>query len=85
MCSQDFLHHKLTCYQSKVARDSPFLGSFKIRIVFPFIYSGQEHSKNWFGNPPEIIDKLTREILHEELDIKLGPFTRNELDNSDSS
>ena len=34
----------------------------------------KEHFKNLFGNPPEITDKLTEEIIHSKLNFKFGHF-----------
>ena len=36
--------------------------------------------KNLLGNPPEIMDEPTEEIIHVQLDIKLGQFMEEELD-----
>ena len=38
------------------------------------------HFKNLFGNPLKITDKSIKEILNSQLDIKLRPFMKEELD-----
>ena len=40
----------------------------------------KEHFKNWLGNPPKVIDKPIKKINNNQLDIKLGQFTQEELD-----
>ena len=39
----------------------------------------EQHFKNILGNPPKITDGSSR-IISKQLDIKLGPFTKEELD-----
>ena len=40
----------------------------------------EQHFKNLLGNPPKITDKPITRIISKQLDIKLGPFTKEELD-----
>ena len=40
----------------------------------------EEHFKNLQGNLPKITDELINRIISKQLDIKLGPFTKEELD-----
>ena len=39
----------------------------------------QNHFQNLYGKPPNITKVLTRRIIDQELDIKIGPFTTDEL------
>ena len=40
----------------------------------------KQHFENLLGNPPEITHESITGIISEQLDIKLGPFTQEELD-----
>ena len=40
----------------------------------------EQHFKNLLGSPPKITDELITRIISKQLDIKLGPFTKEELD-----
>ena len=40
----------------------------------------EQHFKNLLGNPPKITDEPITRIISKQLDIKLGPFTIEELD-----
>ncbi len=40
----------------------------------------EQHFKNLLGNPPKITDESITRIISKQLDIKLGPFTKEELD-----
>ena len=40
----------------------------------------EQHFKNLLGNPPEITDEPITRIISKQLDVKLGPFTKEELD-----
>ena len=40
----------------------------------------EQHFKNLLGNPPEIADEPITRIISKQLDVKLGPFTKEELD-----
>ena len=40
----------------------------------------EQHFKNLLGNPPKITDEPITRIISKQLDIKLGPFTKEELD-----
>ena len=40
----------------------------------------KQHFENLLGNPPEVIHKPITRIISKQLDIKLGPFTQEELD-----
>ena len=40
----------------------------------------KQHFKNQIGNPPKIKHKPITRIISKQLDIKLGPFTQEELD-----
>ena len=40
----------------------------------------EQHFKNLQGNPPEITDEPITRIISKQLDVKLGPFTKEELD-----
>ena len=40
----------------------------------------EQHFKNLLGNPPKITDEPITRISSKQLDIKLGPFTKEELD-----
>ncbi len=40
----------------------------------------EQHFKNLLGNPPEITDEPNTRIISKQLDVKLGPFTKEELD-----
>ena len=40
----------------------------------------EQHFKNLLGNPPKITDEPIARIISKQLDIKLGPFTKEELD-----
>ena len=40
----------------------------------------KQHFENLQGNPPKVTHKLISRIISKQLDIKLGPFTKEELD-----
>ena len=40
----------------------------------------EQHFKNLLGSPPKITDEPITKIISKQLDIKLGPFTKEELD-----
>ena len=40
----------------------------------------KEHFKNLFGKPPKVTNKPITKIINNQQDIKLGQFTRDELD-----
>ena len=40
----------------------------------------EQHFKNLLGNPPKITNEPITRIISKQLDIKLGPFTKEELD-----
>ena len=40
----------------------------------------KEHFRNLFGNPLEITNKLQKKNFYSQLDIKLGQFTKEEID-----
>ena len=40
----------------------------------------EQHFKNLLGSPPKITDKPITRIISKQLNIKLGPFTQEELD-----
>ena len=40
----------------------------------------EQHFRNLLGNPPKITDEPITRIISKQLDIKLGPFTKEELD-----
>ena len=40
----------------------------------------EQHFKNLLGSPPKITDEPITRIISKQLDIKLGPFTKEELD-----
>ena len=40
----------------------------------------EQNFKNLLGNPPKITDEPITRIISKQLDIKLGPFTKEELD-----
>ena len=40
----------------------------------------EQHFKNLLWNPPEITDEPITRIISKQLDVKLGPFTKAELD-----
>ena len=40
----------------------------------------KQHFKNLLGNPPKITHEPITRIINKQLDIKLGPFTQEELD-----
>ena len=40
----------------------------------------EQHFKNLLGSPPKITDEPITRIIRKQLDIKLGPFTKEELD-----
>ena len=40
----------------------------------------EQHLKNLQGSPPKITDEPITRIISKQLDIKLGPFTKEELD-----
>ena len=40
----------------------------------------KEHFQNLLGNPPKVIHEPITRIISKQLDIKLGPFTLEELD-----
>ncbi len=40
----------------------------------------KQHFKNLFGKPPKVTDEPKIKIITNELDIKLGQFTQQELD-----
>ena len=44
------------------------------------IHLGKQHFANLLGNPPGVAQEQITRILSEQLDIKLGPFTQEELD-----
>ena len=39
----------------------------------------EQHFKNLLGNPPKITNESIIRIICKQLDIKLGPFTKEEL------
>ena len=40
----------------------------------------KQHLKNLLGNPPKVTHEPITRIISKQLDIKLGPFTQEELD-----
>ena len=42
----------------------------------------EQHFKNLLGSPPKITDEPITRIISKQLDIKLGPFTKEELDSA---
>ena len=40
----------------------------------------KQHFKNLLGNPPKITHEPITRIISKQLDLKLGPFTQEELD-----
>ena len=40
----------------------------------------KQHFKNLLGNPPKVTHEPITRIISKQLDIKLGPFTQEELD-----
>ena len=40
----------------------------------------KQHFENLLGNPPEVTHEPITRIISKQLDIKLGPFTQEELD-----
>ena len=40
----------------------------------------KQHSENLLGNPPKVTNEPITRIISKQLDIKLGPFTKEELD-----
>ena len=40
----------------------------------------KQHFENLIGNPPKITHEPITRIISKQLDIKLGPFTQEELD-----
>ena len=40
----------------------------------------KQHFENLLGNPPKVIHEPITRIISNQLDIKLGPFTLEELD-----
>ena len=40
----------------------------------------EQHFKNLLGSPPKITDEPITRIISKQLDVKLGPFTKEELD-----
>ena len=40
----------------------------------------EQHFKNLLGSPPKITDEPITRIISKQLDIKLGPFTKEKLD-----
>ena len=43
------------------------------------IHLWKQHFENLLGNPPEVTQKPITRIISKQLDIKLGPFTQEEL------
>ena len=39
----------------------------------------EQHFKNLIGNPPKITDEPITRIISKQLDVKLGPFTKEKL------
>ena len=44
------------------------------------IHLWKQHLENLLGNPPEVTHEPITRILRKQLDIKLGPFTQEELE-----
>ena len=44
------------------------------------IYLWKQHFENLLGNPPEVTHEPITSIISKQVDIKLGPFTKEELD-----
>jgi len=40
----------------------------------------KDHFQNLLGNPPNVLNRPTQKIFENELDIKKGPFTMDELE-----
>ena len=40
----------------------------------------KQHFENLLGNPPKVTHEPITRIISKQLDIKLGPFTQEELD-----
>ena len=40
----------------------------------------KQHFENLLGNPPEVTHEPITRIISKQLDIKIGPFTQEELD-----
>ena len=43
----------------------------------------KQHFENLLGNPPKVTHEPIKRIISKQLDIKLGPFTLEELDSVD--
>ena len=44
------------------------------------IHLWKQHFENLIGNPPKVTHEPIMRIISKQLDIKLGPFTQEELD-----
>ena len=44
------------------------------------IHPWKQHFENLLGNPPKVTHEPIMRIINKQLDIKLGPFTQEELD-----
>ena len=44
------------------------------------IHQWKQHFENLLGNPPKVTHEPVTRIISKQLDIKIGPFTQEELD-----
>ena len=44
------------------------------------IHLWKQHFENLLGNPPKVTHEPITRIISKQLDIKLGPFTKEEID-----
>ena len=44
------------------------------------IHPWKQHFENLVGNPPEVIHEPITRIISKQLDIRLGPFTQDQVD-----
>ena len=49
------------------------------------IHLWKQHFENLLGNSPEVTHEPITRIISEQLDIKLGPFTQEELDGTEKN
>ena len=61
-------------------RKSTSKAKLKAAIQEERMHTWKEHFKNLLGKSPKVTDKPIRKIINNQLDIKLGQFTQEELD-----
>ena len=70
----------IICYICKGCAKSTAKAKLKATSQQDRIHLSKQHFENLLGNPPEVTHEPIARIISKQLDIKLGPFTQEELD-----